>query len=195
MLNNPSCTVPAGLKDCWVAKRLAQQLMVVHWTTGHATLNEMLSFQMLAALTQSGVRCLPRVFWSAGLSVPETAESCPWAIRSPRCEEMTLVSSPQDKLSQQVQSTCCAFRCLLFHRILRKHSIQSTAHFHPINTGCSGSLVSCLPADGSWSLGSRRDTPLMLLLPGSLCLGLGGRGRLAEFRHFCIRRTRNRSGG
>ena len=35
----------------------------------------------------------------------------------------------------------------------------------------------------------------MLLLPGSLCLGLGGRGRLAEFRHFCIRRTRNRSGG
>ena len=35
----------------------------------------------------------------------------------------------------------------------------------------------------------------MLLLPGFLCLGFGGCSGLTEFRHFCVRRTRNRSGG
>ena len=43
-------------------------------------------------------------------SVPETAVSCQRVIHSPRCEEMTLVSSLQIRLSLQVPSTCYDLR-------------------------------------------------------------------------------------
>ena len=69
----------------------------------------MLSFKMLAAGCYHAiwgpmpVVGLQKVLasWPACLSgrVPGFAESCPWAIRILRCEEMTLVSAPQDILS------------------------------------------------------------------------------------------------
>ena len=62
------------------------------------------------------------------------------------------------------------------HRILCKYSIQSTDHFHPINTGASGCL-----APGTWCLRCRWNSALLTFLRRSRI-----RGWQIEFGNFRI---------